>query len=77
MVVDRIVLPKAGDEKAADVATRLADSFETALELADGIAIAEFADKPLSRVVPSPRLRGERVGVRGSHDDGSGIAPHP
>src|SRR5687768_7700282 len=41
VVVDRLVLPKAGDERARkDVATRLADSFETALELADGIAIA-------------------------------------
>jgi excinuclease ABC subunit A len=48
VVVDRLVLPKAGDERARkDVATRLADSFETALDLADGIAIAEFADKPL------------------------------
>ena len=28
--------------------TRLADSFETALKLADGIAVAEFADKPLT-----------------------------
>ncbi len=37
VVVDRIVV-KAGVE------TRLADSFETALELADGIAIAESAD---------------------------------
>ncbi len=40
VVVDRLVV-------RADVATRLADSFETALEIADGIAIAEFADKPL------------------------------
>ncbi|HEU4377667.1 MAG TPA: excinuclease ABC subunit A, partial [Hyphomicrobiaceae bacterium] len=40
VVVDRLVVRK-------EVATRLADSFETALELADGIAIAEFADKPL------------------------------
>src|SRR5262249_47595062 len=40
VVVDRIVVRK-------DMATRLADSFETALELADGIAIAEFADRPL------------------------------
>ncbi len=48
VVVDRLVLPKAGDERARkDVATRLADSFETALDLADGIALAEFADKPL------------------------------
>ena len=40
VVVDRLVVRR-------DVATRLADSFETALELADGIAIAEFADRPL------------------------------
>ena len=40
VVVDRIVVRK-------DIAARLADSFETALELADGIAIAEYADKPL------------------------------
>src|SRR5262245_7204032 len=42
VVVDRLVV-------RGDIATRLADSFETALELADGIAIAEFADKPLSK----------------------------
>jgi excinuclease ABC subunit A len=42
VVVDRLVVRK-------DIATRLADSFETALGLADGIAIAEFADKPLSK----------------------------
>src|SRR5262245_42572011 len=40
IVVDRIVVRK-------DMATRLADSLETALELADGIAIAEFAGRPL------------------------------
>jgi excinuclease ABC subunit A len=40
VVVDRIVVRK-------DMATRLADSFETALQLADGLAIVEFADKPL------------------------------
>jgi excinuclease ABC subunit A len=40
VVVDRIVVRK-------DIATRLADSLETALELADGIAVAEFADRPL------------------------------
>lgn len=36
VVVDRIVV-------RGDMATRLADSFETALKLADGIAVAEFA----------------------------------
>ena len=40
VVVDRIVVRE-------DIATRLADSFETALRLADGLAIAEFTDKPL------------------------------
>ena len=39
VVVDRIVV-------RPDMAARLADSFETALELADGIAIVEFADGP-------------------------------
>jgi len=38
IVVDRLVLSK-------DIAGRLADSFEVALNLADGIAIAEFPDK--------------------------------
>jgi excinuclease ABC subunit A len=41
VVVDRIVVRK-------DIATRLADSLETALELAQGIAVAEFADRPLA-----------------------------
>ena len=39
VVVDRIVVGEG-------IATRLADSFQTALELAEGLAIAEFADKP-------------------------------
>ncbi|MDP9137301.1 MAG: excinuclease ABC subunit A, partial [Pseudomonadota bacterium] len=40
VVVDRIVAKP-------DIGTRLADSLETALRLADGIAVAEFADRPL------------------------------
>ena len=40
VVVDRIVV-------RPDIATRLADSLETALQLADGIAVLEMADKPL------------------------------
>jgi excinuclease ABC subunit A len=39
VVVDRLVV-------RPDMASRLAESFETALELADGIAIVEFADAP-------------------------------
>ncbi|KQZ27966.1 ABC-ATPase UvrA [Mesorhizobium sp. Root552] len=40
VVVDRIVV-------RPDLATRLADSMETALKLAEGLVVAEFADKPL------------------------------
>jgi excinuclease ABC subunit A len=42
IVVDRIVV-------RPDLGNRLADSLETALGLADGIAVAEFADKPLPK----------------------------
>ena len=38
IVVDRIVV-------RSDIGTRLAESFETILELADGIAVIEFADE--------------------------------
>ena len=40
VVVDRLVV-------RSDIAARLADSLETALRLADGLAIAEMADRPL------------------------------
>src|SRR4051812_17864297 len=40
VVVDRIGV-------RADLGARLADSLETALKLADGLAVAEFADRPL------------------------------
>jgi len=48
VVVDRIVV-------RPDLATRLADSLETCLRLSDGLAIAEFADKPL----PESELAGQ------------------
>ncbi len=47
VVVDRIVV-------RADMASRLADSFETALELADGIAVVTFADAPEDGEAPEP-----------------------
>ena len=40
VVVDRLVVRE-------DIASRLADSLETALRLSDGLAVAELADKPL------------------------------
>jgi excinuclease ABC subunit A len=64
VVVDRIVV-------RPDIATRLADSLEQALKLADGLAVAEFADA----AAPSPPPAGgrsaseaRRVGVRGGAD---------
>src|SRR5690348_6833347 len=41
VVIDRIVV-------RPDIATRLADSFEQALKLADGLAVVELADAPTS-----------------------------
>jgi excinuclease ABC subunit A len=71
VVVDRIVV-------RADIATRLADSLEQCLKLADGLAVAEFADAPTS-----PRLRGE-VDARSASGEGASPrdvpakrAPHP
>jgi excinuclease ABC subunit A len=52
VVVDRVVV-------RGDLAARLADSLETALKLADGLAVVEFADAPPS----SPgRAEGARPG---------------
>ena len=39
MVVDRIVV-------RPDIGQRLAESFETALKLAEGLAVIEYADAP-------------------------------
>ena len=75
VVVDRIVVKK-------DLGSRLADSFEQALKLSDGLAIAEFVDRPLKPPHPDPLPKGrgkggdetpsppgERVGVRGQSED--------
>ena len=65
VVVDRLIV-------RPDMASRLAESFETALELADGLAIVEFADAPARgrRAAPHPvllqiRLPGLRLHHRG------------
>ena len=52
VVVDRVVV-------RSDLATRLADSLETALKLADGLAVVEFADDR-ARVNPSAVASEER-----------------
>ena len=58
VVVDRLVV-------RADIATRLADSFETALGLSDdGIAVAEFADKKL----PDSETKGANKSKNETHE---------
>jgi excinuclease ABC subunit A len=59
VVVDRIVV-------RPDIGQRLAESFETALKLAEGLAVIEYADAPaaLSSVVTSP-LVGEQKAASG------------
>jgi excinuclease ABC subunit A len=57
VVVDRLVVRE-------DVKTRLADSFETALKLADGLAVVELFDAPITekskRATQSPGEDGSR-----------------
>src|SRR5436309_6940871 len=64
VVVDRIVV-------RPDIATRLADSFEQALKLADGLAVVEIADAAVSAgrnagALVSPLSSGQRDRVRGA-----------
>ncbi|WP_109809299.1 excinuclease ABC subunit UvrA [Sphingosinithalassobacter portus] len=47
VVVDRLVVRE-------DIATRLADSFETALKLADGLAYVDLVDGTVAELSPSP-----------------------
>ncbi|HEX7848747.1 MAG TPA: excinuclease ABC subunit UvrA, partial [Sphingomonas sp.] len=62
VVVDRLVV-------GPDMATRLADSFETALKLAEGLAYVDLVDGPL------PLPSGERAGERGSAASESPVTP--
>ena len=76
VVVDRIVV-------RPDMAARLADSFETALELADGIAVVEFADDgedattakldALRRSVFSVEIRLSGVGLHHPRDRAAAV----
>ncbi|MCC7345914.1 MAG: excinuclease ABC subunit A, partial [Variibacter sp.] len=53
VVVDRVVV-------RADIATRLADSLEQCLRLADGLAVAEFADDKDAKGAPKRLLFSEK-----------------
>ncbi len=66
VVVDRIVV-------RSDMGQRLAESFETALKLAEGLAVIEYADAPAS-VVTSP-LAGEVDRPKGGRERGKQRTP--
>ncbi|MGB8607565.1 excinuclease ABC subunit UvrA, partial [Bradyrhizobium sp.] len=51
VVVDRIVV-------RSDIGQRLAESFETALKLAEGLAVIEYADAPPASPLPNPPPQG-------------------
>jgi excinuclease ABC subunit A len=71
VVVDRLVV-------GPDMATRLADSFETALKLAEGLAYVDLVDTTVAQLTsPSPRLRGEGRGEGQSRALSSATAPLP
>ena len=57
VVVDRIVV-------RPDIAQRLAESFETALKLAEGLAVVEYADAPAAARAPTTRRRPQRSTTR-------------
>jgi excinuclease ABC subunit A len=67
VVVDRVVV-------RPDLATRLADSLQTALHLAEGLAVAEFADASPS--LPPP-ARGRSKGVPAAEQASSPRDPSP
>ncbi len=80
VVVDRLVV-------RADLGTRLADSLEQALKLADGLAVAEYADgstsltqsadeAPAAPASPSPLLGGDRGGGK-KQAPAVGLPPYP
>jgi excinuclease ABC subunit A len=67
VVVDRIVV-------RPDIGQRLAESFETALKIAEGLAVIEYADAPATSSPPPERGRSTAKqvgGGRGDEDDPS------
>jgi excinuclease ABC subunit A len=59
VVVDRLVV-------RPDISTRLADSLEQALKLADGLAVAEFADTSSPPAGGRPASEARQVGAEGA-----------
>ncbi len=69
VVVDRLVV-------RPDIATRLADSLEQALKLADGLAVAELADAPVQEAPPAPE-RGRSNAKRSGGGPQGKVDPSP
>jgi len=67
VVVDRIVV-------RPDIGQRLAESFETALKLADGLAVIEYADTPASSPPPE---RGRSTVKQSGGGQATGADPSP
>jgi excinuclease ABC subunit A len=61
VVVDRIVV-------RSDIGQRLAESFETALKLAEGLAVIEFADAPAAAAAPAQAPAEEAEGKKKKAD---------
>ncbi len=82
VVVDRIVV-------RPDIGQRLAESFETALKLAEGLAVIEYADAPAPQPssfetrptgapsVSATRSSGDEDGARRSKSAKRAASPHP
>jgi excinuclease ABC subunit A len=76
VVVDRLAVNP-------DIATRLADSFETALKLAEGLAYVDLADTTVAEALsPSPSGEGSGVGrlsltETDASSDAPADSPHP
>jgi excinuclease ABC subunit A len=68
VVVDRLAVRRNKDGQGG-IETRLADSFETALRLADGLAYVDLADG----VVPGREGEGQSANARGGNLKGAGI----
>jgi excinuclease ABC subunit A len=70
VVVDRIVV-------RSDIGQRLAESFETALKLAEGLAVIEYADAPAPQPTSFETRPADEDGARRSKATKRGASPHP
>ena len=61
----------------AGIETRLADSFETALKLAEGLAYVDLVDATVAEPLPSSRDRRRRSGAEAKTKRAAARLPHP